>query len=161
VTDYDVWAEEHGVTALPLKQQPSRITMDEYGLELAAVVAKRAACTRRKVGAVIIGPDKRIIATGYNGLEPGAVECSDGGCPRGSSDLPVLPRSAGNTGMSIPCIARHAEANAVQYVLHNNGRDPDEASQLLAVSTLYCTHESCPDCAALCEHHGLRVVWPW
>jgi dCMP deaminase len=130
-----------------------RLTMEDYGLELAAVVARRAACTRRQVGAVIIGPDKRILATGYNGTDAGAVHCTDGGCPRGASDLPVLPRSAGNSGMAVPCIARHAERNAIDWCV--------EHEIDLTDATIYVTHQTCPDCAELAEHHKLRVVWPW
>ena len=155
-TDYQEWAKDRGVDTLPIKEHPTRITMDDYGLELAAVVAKRAACTRRQVGAVIIGEDKRILATGYNGTEPGAVECSDGGCPRGMSDEPIHLVSLGNSGHPVPCIARHAERNAIEYINPRMYR-PD----WLSLSTIYITTAPCPDCEELCTKHRLRVVWPW
>lgn len=153
--DYADWCAQRGLTGLPVKESPhaQRITMDEYGLKLAEVVSLRAACTRRQVGAVIIGPDKRILSTGYNGMPAGEVHCSDGGCPRGASDLPLLKRSAGNSGMSIPCRALHAERNAVDWCVEH------EIS--LEGATIYCTHEPCPDCAELCAAYNLRVVWPW
>lgn len=43
-----------------------RPSWDEYFLEVAHLVAKRATCLRRSVGAVLV-QNKRILATGYNG----------------------------------------------------------------------------------------------
>lgn len=40
-------------------------------------------CTRRKVGALIVGPDKRFWGLGYNGARPGGKSCLEGDCPRG------------------------------------------------------------------------------
>lgn len=158
-TDYDRWAEEHGVTSLPLKQQPSRITMDDYGLRLADVVKLRAACTRRQVGAVIIDDAKRIVATGYNGTEPGALECVDGACPRGRFTHEQIPGFLGNAGHPVKCIAQHAERNAIDWVLLTN--TDTAAEYILRAATLYISCEPCPDCAALAAQYDLRVVWPW
>lgn len=43
-----------------------RLPWPEYFMRIAHLVAERATCTRRKVGAVAV-KDKRILATGYNG----------------------------------------------------------------------------------------------
>ena len=48
-----------------------RPNWDEYFLGIAAAVAQRADCERRQVGAVVIGPDHRIVGTGYNGAPAG------------------------------------------------------------------------------------------
>jgi dCMP deaminase len=40
-------------------------------------------CNRSQVGALIVGPDKRIWGLGYNGGRPGGPSCLDGACPRG------------------------------------------------------------------------------
>ncbi len=58
-----------------------RPSWDDYFMMLAEVVKKRADCTRRQVGAIII-KDKRIIATGYNGTPHKIKNCTDGGCSR-------------------------------------------------------------------------------
>ena len=44
-----------------------RPTWDEYFLGIADLISKRSTCLRRRVGAVLV-KDKRILATGYNGL---------------------------------------------------------------------------------------------
>lgn len=133
-----------------------RLTIDEYGLALADVVKLRAACTRRQVGAVIIGPDKRIVATGYNGTEPGAGECVDGACPRGAYSYGEIPPFLGNSGHAVPCIAQHAERNAVDWMLMVVPRESDYGDH-----TLYISCPPCPDCEALALQYGLRMVWPW
>ncbi|MDO4443045.1 MAG: hypothetical protein Q4B69_04145, partial [Slackia sp.] len=44
-----------------------RPSWDEYFIHLAFEVAKRSTCLRRAVGAIIV-KDRRILATGYNGV---------------------------------------------------------------------------------------------
>lgn len=64
--------------------QSERPNWNEYFLGIAKAVATRADCTRRKVGAVLVDRQSRIIGTGYNGAGSGALGClSDGECPRG------------------------------------------------------------------------------
>lgn len=67
----------------------ARPDWDEYFLDIAAAVARRADCTRRRVGAVIVR-DHRVVSCGYNGAPAGRPGClSDGACPRGRH-YPVL-----------------------------------------------------------------------
>jgi dCMP deaminase len=63
--------------------RPVRPDRDEWHLEGANWLAKMGDCTRRKVGALIVGPDKRFWGMGYNGSYPGGPSCLEGDCPRG------------------------------------------------------------------------------
>jgi dCMP deaminase len=58
-----------------------RLTIDEYFMNIAEVVATRSTCLRNNVGAVI-ARDKRIISTGYNGAPRNLEHCLDIGCIR-------------------------------------------------------------------------------
>ena len=48
----------------------TRMSWDEYFMEMAKLAAKRSTCLRRTVGAVIV-QDKHVVATGYNGAPKG------------------------------------------------------------------------------------------
>ena len=48
----------------------NRPSWDEYFMGLANQVAERTTCLRRGVGAIIV-KDRRILATGYNGVPTG------------------------------------------------------------------------------------------
>lgn len=61
----------------------TRPDRDEWHLRGAQWLAEMGDCTRRKVGALIVGPDKRFLGLGYNGTRPGEDGCIDGACPRG------------------------------------------------------------------------------
>lgn len=162
---------------LRLAKRPS---WDEWALGIAEAVATRADCTRRKVGAVILDKDHRIVSTGYNGSPPGGPSCLAGACPRGRhyelEDPPetiragftkcacgkdwdplyggcpdaVQPGSSYDTGAG-SCIALHAEQNAIIWA----------APERLAGSTMYITCAPCDGCARLIAGVGItRVIWP-
>lgn len=130
-----------------------RLTHDEYGLLLAETVALRADCTRRRVGAVIIDRERRIVGTGYNGAPAGHPGClSAGACPRGRTSYAEVPKdSTYATGAGgINCIALHAEENAL---LHSARTDRSGA-------TIYITDKPCPNCERILSGSGLaRAVW--
>jgi dCMP deaminase len=125
-----------------------RPSWDTYFLNIAEAVSLRADCTRRKVGAVLVDSNNRIISTGYNGAPPGAAGCaSDGACPRGQSDVPGY--TEGNHDYS-DCIAVHAEVNAIAI-----------RSYVAPGTTIYVTHEPCNDCKVYIKNAGVsRVVYP-
>lgn len=126
----------------------SRPTWDEYGLALAATVAARADCTRRQVGAVLLAPDGRVVATGYNGAPAGEPGCaSAGACPRGRMTHEEAAPLAGYEASA--CIAVHAELNACLYA----GRERAQGC------TLYVTDPPCYLCRTVIAAAGVaRVV---
>ncbi len=110
-----------------------RISLDEYFLKIAAVVAERSTCRRHHVGAVAVR-DKRILTTGYNGAPSGADDCLQLGCLRDEKEIPSGTRHE-------ICRAIHAEQNAIiQGSLHGVS---------LEGSTIYCTHTPCVLCAKM------------
>ncbi len=83
------------------------IEWNEYFLEIAQTVAKRSNCIRAQVGAVIVGPDKKIKATGYNGVPSKVVSCLElGECYRIKNNIPSGTRYE-------TCRSIHAEQNAI------------------------------------------------
>lgn len=149
---YDDITQELGPVTMPAPSLVSTTTgrpdWDAYFLGIAAAVAARADCSRRRVGAVVVGSDKRIQATGYNGSAPGGASCLLGACPRGRSG--VAPGSSYDTGPGA-CHALHAEQNAIIYA----GLDRTRGS------VLYCTDAPCVGCSRMIEAAGIaRVVWP-
>lgn len=105
-------------------------------MEIAHVVAKRATCERRLVGAVIV-LDRRILTTGYNGAPHGLPHCIDVGCK-------IVDGHCLRT--------LHAEQNAiVQAAL--NGVSTRSAS-------VYVTCQPCNACAKMIINAGIeRVVF--
>lgn len=85
------------------KDRPNK---DEYYLDIAASVAKRSTCLRRRYGAVIVNNDE-IIATGYNGSPRGEKNCCDTGeCWREAHHIPHGEQYE-------KCVSVHAEMNAI------------------------------------------------
>ena len=55
------------------------ISWEEYFLNMAKTCASRSNCLRAQVGAVIVGEDKKIKATGYNGTPSKVESCYERG----------------------------------------------------------------------------------
>lgn len=88
-------------------EQNKPIQWNEYFLEIAKTVAKRSNCLRAQVGAVIVGPDKKIKATGYNGTPTKVISCMEmGECYRIKNKIPSGTRYE-------TCRSIHAEQNAI------------------------------------------------
>lgn len=125
---------------------------DDYFLGIAVAVAARAKCRRRRVGAVLVSEDRRIIATGYNGAAPGHPDCLQDACPRGRLGYDQIPGLGDYDRPGTPgfCIAIHAEVNALLFAT----RDTRGA-------TAYITDEPCPGCRKALAAAGIvRAVWP-
>jgi len=92
----------------------SRISKDDYYLEIAKSVSVRSTCLRAKAGAVIVNNDT-IISTGYSGSARNEPNCSDiGECER--DKLKIKPGTQYELCKSI-----HAEANAIINAARHHG----------------------------------------
>ncbi|MES9589994.1 deaminase [Streptomyces sp. NPDC094045] len=138
-TEYELG---HGIIHKHAKRV--RPDWDDYFLGIAQAVARRGDCLRTRVGAVLVGTDRRLAATGYNGSPPGAPSCLAGGCSRCLSDTP----SGTDYGT---CIETHAEANCLLFADWPSCQG----------ATLYITRAPCSDCSKLIRSAGIaRVVYP-
>lgn len=117
-----------------MKQKPiKRLSVDEYFLKIASVVAERSTCRRHHVGAVAV-KDKHILATGYNGAASGLKDCLELGCLRDELNIPSGTRQE-------ICRGIHAEQNVIiQASLHGVS---------LEGATIYVTHTPCILCAKM------------
>ena len=82
-------------------------TFDEYFMGFAKQASTRSNCIRAQVGAVIVGQDNFIKATGYNGTPSKVTSCiSREYCYRIANDIP-------SGTMYESCRSLHAEQNAI------------------------------------------------
>jgi dCMP deaminase len=126
---------------------------DEYFMGIAQAVARRADCRRRRIGAVIVDTDRRIVSTGYNGAPAGDGSCLAGDCPRGLSNVPSF--TEGNQNHS-DCISLHAEQNAIAWA------DRSRCSGASIYIFQLNNPEPCPPCdmcGKLIKAAGIRRVY--
>jgi dCMP deaminase len=124
----------------------NRISLDAVHIEMAQALSKRAACTRRQVGALVVDKDGRIASSGYNGAPSGEVHCTDGGCPRGQQSYEEVPAFSSYES----CVAIHAEANALI-----------RAGEKAVGGTLIITCPPCHECARLAKAARVaRIIYP-
>jgi dCMP deaminase len=118
-----------------------RDSWDTYFTKMAHLVATRATCDRKHVGAVIVA-DRHIVSTGYNGSPPGLPHCDEVG-----HDLVTLADG------SVNCVrTTHAEHNAILQAAKLGMR--------LANSTLYVNTFPCWACSKAILGAGIqRVVY--
>ena len=120
----------------------TRPTWDKYFMDIAVLVASRATCLRRKVGAVLV-KDKRILATGYNGPPRGLKHCNErpGGCLREQNHVPSGERHEISRAV-------HAEQNAIiQAAVHGFS---------IEGTTLYSTNHPCVLCTKMLINAGVK-----
>ncbi|MCG8335485.1 MAG: cytidine/deoxycytidylate deaminase family protein [Proteobacteria bacterium] len=121
----------------------SRISWDEYFMELMDTVAKRATCDRGRSGCLIVR-DRRIVSTGYVGSPPGLPHCDD----VGHLMKEVIDEDGTVRNHCVRTI--HAEQNAIcqaaRYGISLEG------------TTLYCKMEPCRVCAMLIISSGIKKV---
>jgi dCMP deaminase len=111
-------------------------------MEITKLVSKRSTCLRRAVGAVLV-KDKRIIATGYNGVPRGLKHCAEVGCLREKLGIPSGERHE-------ICRGLHAEQNAIiQAATHGVS---------IEGCTLYCTNQPCVICSKMLINAGIPKI---
>lgn len=126
----------------------TRITWDQYGMQLATTASLRGDCRRRQVGAVLMAEDHSIISMGYNGGPSKGKSCLEGQCPRGLATKKEAPGdSAYDTGVGT-CVALHAEWNVLIRTSWHQ----------FAGSTLYVTHKPCHICTVMIDGTDIRRV---
>ncbi|MGI6361605.1 MAG: deoxycytidylate deaminase [Bacillota bacterium] len=120
-----------------------RQSWDEYFMAIAYLVAQRSTCCRRKVGAVAVSPENRILGTGYNGALPGALHCDEIGCLRDKLGIPSGQRQE-------ICRAQHAEANVCNFAARYG--------VALEGATMYVTAQPCTICTKAMVTCGIKKV---
>lgn len=117
---------------------------DTYFMALASLASQRSNCMKRRVGCVLVGPERRVISTGYNGTPRGLRNCAEGGCPRCNDG------SGSGVGLAT-CLCIHAEENA----LLESGRE-----RIRDGSVLYCDTCPCLTCSIkICQVGISEVVY--
>jgi dCMP deaminase len=121
----------------------SRPPWPEYFMAITKMVAKRATCLRREVGAILV-KDKRILATGYNGAPAGLQHCEEVGCLRENSSIPSGERHE-------LCRGLHAEQNVIIQAAHHGIS--------IKGATIYCTNKPCVICSKMIINAGIKKVY--
>lgn len=118
---------------------------NEYFLEIAKTCATRSNCFRAKVGAVIVGEDKKIKATGYNGTPSKVVSCYElGKCYRIENNIP-------SGTMYETCRSIHAEQNAIIQAGQDRCKD--------ATMYIYGHEFICILCKRFIVQSGIKEVY--
>lgn len=113
-------------------------------MALASLAAQRSNCMKRRVGCVLVGRERRVISTGYNGTPRGIRNCAEGGCPRCNNG------NGSGVGLAT-CLCIHAEENALLEAGRERIRDG---------SVLYCDTCPCLTCSIkICQVGITEVVY--
>jgi dCMP deaminase len=124
-----------------------RPTWDEYFMEVAHTIAKRASCDRGRSGCVI-ARDKQILVTGYVGSPRGLPHCDE----VGHLFKQVTHEDGHVTQHCMRTV--HAEQNAICQAAR--------MGIALEGASLYCRMTPCRTCAMLIINCGIvKVVCEW
>lgn len=107
----------------------TRLSWDNYGLEIAKTASLRSEDPYLKVGAAVFRPDRSILSIGYNGAAPGVDISWDDRDARRSSVI-------------------HAEINALRYCT------PQETQN----GFMYVTHHPCLECVKVIASYKIYNV---
>lgn len=108
-----------------------------YFMELAHLAASRSTCSRAHVGAIVVNPEHRIVATGYNGsVGKKTPHCDD----------------VGHAMRDGHCIAtQHAELNCISYCA--------KEGIALGGAHIYVTHFPCLGCTKAIIQSGIKAIY--
>ncbi|MBT8342973.1 MAG: dCMP deaminase family protein [Desulfatitalea sp.] len=113
-------------------------------MDITCLVAKRATCLRRAVGAVVV-KERRVLATGYNGAPSNVRHCAEVGCLREQLNVPSGERHE-------LCRGIHAEQNAIIQAAYHGVS--------IKGATLFCTNLPCSICTKMIINAGIvRIVY--
>jgi len=122
------------------KERPS---WDEYFMEIARAVAKRATCDRGKSGCVIV-KNKQILVTGYVGSPIGLPHCDEVG-----HQMKTVTHEDGS--QTKHCVrTTHAEQNAICQAA--------KIGVSIEGATLYCKMTPCSTCGKMIINSGIKRV---
>jgi len=120
-----------------VQDKTTRISFDDYIMQICHSVAARATCRHRDQGAVIIN-GKQIVSTGYNGAPSGVKDC--------------LERGYCSKIEGVGCLAEglHGESNAIISA----------ARKGVSVEgcIIYCVFSPCKICANMIKTAGIVEV---
>ncbi|MFH2092071.1 MAG: cytidine/deoxycytidylate deaminase family protein [Pseudomonadota bacterium] len=123
--------------------ESGRPSWHEYFMGICILVASRATCLRRKVGAVLV-KEKRILCSGYNGAPAKVPHCKETGCLRARLNVPSGEKHE-------LCRGVHAEQNAIIQAAYHGIQ--------VQGATLYCTNQPCSICAKMIINAGIKSVY--
>ena len=113
----------------------TRVSWEEYFMNIARQVATRSTCDRKFVGSVIVR-NKTILSTGYNGSIRGMPHCDE----------------MGHMMENGHCVGTiHAETNAVLQAARNGVRIED--------AEVYITASPCWPCFKMLANAGIKKVF--
>ena len=118
-------------------ENPFRINVDTYFLQMAKLVGERSTCRRRKVGCVLVDSDNHVVATGYNGVPTHFDHCIEVPCEGASSPSGEFLEK---------CLAVHAEQNAFLQLRSND------------TLTAYLTISQCITCAKMFANSKVKRI---
>ena len=126
-----------------MEEKYVRPSWDDYFIEIANTVAKRATCDRGRSGCVIVR-DKQILVSGYVGSPMGFAHCDE----IGHQMKKMIHEDGSETNHCVRTV--HAEQNAICQAARRG--------IALEGSTLYCRMTPCRTCAMLIINCGIKRV---
>lgn len=119
------------------------ISWDETWMEICEVIAKRSKDPKRKIGALIVNDEHKIISIGYNGMP---------NTRHGIDNDKIYPwTKVGNTPEDTKyAYVVHAELNAILNAASNG--------QSVKNCTLYVTYNCCNECCKAVVQSGIKKV---